>query len=75
MKKLKMSLCCITLLFASTGARAGIPVIDAANLVQDILQMLSWVQQAADEVTKISNQVQQIKQLGDTYSNMTGSRA
>ena len=75
MKSLKMSLCCITLLFASTGARAGIPVIDAANLVQDILQMLSWVQQAADEVTKISNQVQQIKQLGDTYSNMTGSRA
>ena len=75
MKKLKMSLCCITLLFASTGARAGIPVIDAANLVQDILQMLSWVQQAADEVTKITNQVQQIKQLGDTYNNMTGSRA
>ena len=75
MKKLKTSLCCMALLFASTGARAGIPVIDAANLVQDILQMLSWVQQAADEVTKISNQVQQIKQLGDTYNNMTGSRA
>ena len=75
MKKLKTSLCCMALLFASTGARAGIPVIDAANLVQDILQTLSWVQQAADEVSKIANQVQQIKQLSDTYNNMTGSRA
>jgi type IV secretion system protein VirB5 len=75
MKQLKMNLVCMALLFASTGARAGIPVIDAAGLVQDILQVLAWVQQSADEITKIANQVQQIKQLGDTYNNMTGSRA
>jgi type IV secretion system protein VirB5 len=39
-----------------TARAQGIPVIDAANLVQTI-------QQVVNDITKINNQVQQITQL------------
>lgn len=53
---------------ACIGARAqGIPVIDAANLVQT-------VQQVVNDITKINNQVQQITQLQGQLASMNGLR-
>jgi type IV secretion system protein VirB5 len=50
------------------GARAqGIPVIDAANLVQTI-------QQVIHDITKIQNQVQQIVQLQQQLASINGVR-
>ncbi len=62
----------ITCVFASSlgsgSARAqGIPVIDAANLIQSIQQVL-------DGVTSIENQVQQIRQLQSQLSSINGLR-
>jgi type IV secretion system protein VirB5 len=45
----------------------GIPVIDIANLIQTLLQVLN-------DVTEIENQVQQITQLGDQLGSMNGIR-
>lgn len=45
----------------------GIPVIDAANLVQT-------VQQVVNDITKINNQVQQITQLQAQLSSINGAR-
>jgi len=57
---------CIAL--GAHSARAqGIPVIDIANLIQTILQVMN-------DVTKISNQVQQITQLQDQLVSMSGIR-
>lgn len=54
---------------ASTGSVAaqGIPVIDAANLLQT-------VQQVINDITKINNQVQQISQLQAQLSSINGTR-
>ena len=59
----------IALLVTTAGAaRAqGIPVIDIANLIQTI-------QQVMNDVTKIENQVQQISQLQSQLNSMTGMR-
>jgi type IV secretion system protein VirB5 len=60
----------ITLLLALAGglARAqGIPVIDAANLVQT-------VQQVVNDIAKINNQVQQIVQMQTQLNSITGMR-
>jgi type IV secretion system protein VirB5 len=52
----------------SGNARAsGIPVVDIANLIQTILQVLN-------DVTEISNQVQQITQLQDQLNSINGMR-
>ena len=45
----------------------GIPVVDVANLVQT-------VQQVVNDITQINNQVQQITQLQSQLQSMTGSR-
>lgn len=57
------------LLLASAGAAnaQGIPVIDIANLVQSIMQVIN-------DVTKIQNQVEQIEQLRSQVNAITGSR-
>lgn len=46
----------------------GIPVIDVANLVQT-------VQQVIDDITKINNQVQQIRQLQGQLDSINGLRS
>jgi type IV secretion system protein VirB5 len=52
----------------SVNVRAqGIPVIDAANLVQTI-------QQVVNDITKINNQVQQITQLQSQLASINGMR-
>lgn len=54
--------------FGAGNARAsGIPVIDLANLVQTVLQVLN-------DVTEISNQVQQITQLQSQIDSINGMR-
>ena len=53
---------------AAVGAHAqGIPVIDAANLLQTILQVM-------DDITAINNQVQQISQLQSQVNSLNGMR-
>lgn len=53
--------------FATTPARAGMPVIDVANLTEAIQQVLSWSQQ-------LQGMQQQYSQLRNTYSSLTGPR-
>ena len=53
---------------AATASHAqGIPVIDVANLVQT-------VQQVVNDLTKINNQIQQITQLQAQINSMNGMR-
>lgn len=67
--KLRLSLCAAALVTVSGGpARAqGIPVIDAANLVQT-------VQQVVNDITQINNQVQQIIRLQQQLESLNGTR-
>ena len=54
--------------FGVSDARAqGIPVIDVANLIQTIQQVL-------DDITSIENQVQQITQLQHQLNSINGFR-
>ncbi|WP_397535487.1 P-type DNA transfer protein VirB5 [Roseateles sp.] len=58
----------LLLALGATQARAqGIPVIDAANLVQT-------VQQVINDITAINNQVQQIRQLQGQLDSINGLR-
>ena len=60
--------CLVASTLGANSARAqGIPVIDAANLIQSIQQVL-------DGVTSIENQVQQIRQLQNQLSSINGLR-
>jgi type IV secretion system protein VirB5 len=52
---------------ATATQAQGIPVIDAANLVQT-------VQQVVNDITKINNQMQQITQLQAQIASMNGMR-
>lgn len=52
---------------AMSANAQGIPVIDVANLVQSIIQVL-------DDSTQIANQVEQIAALQSQLNSMTGSR-
>lgn len=66
--KLVAAICVLASAFGSHRAQAqGIPVIDAANLVQTI-------QQVMNDITSINNQVQQIVQLRDQLHSITGIR-
>jgi len=56
----------IALAFGNVRAQ-GIPVIDVANLVQTIQQVLN-------DITEINNQVQQINQLQSQLSSINGMR-
>ncbi len=61
-------------LFGATTANAGIPVIDAANLVQSILNIVQWGQQQLQMVTQIDNQVSQIQNQATQIARITGTR-
>lgn len=52
---------------APAAQAQGIPVIDVANLLQTI-------QQVMNDITEINNQVQQIQQLQSQLSSMNGQR-
>ena len=66
--KVAAAACIVAGTLGAGSARAqGIPVIDIANLIQTILQVLN-------DVTEISNQVQQITQLQDQLNSINGMR-
>lgn len=64
---------CVLLLGAGP-AKAGIPVIDVANLVQAITQVLSWLEQYKQMVDTIKNWQTQYKQMVIDYKAITGTR-
>jgi len=62
------ALCILASAFSPNRAQAqGIPVIDVANLIQT-------VQQVMNDITAINNQVQQITQLQDQLRSISGIR-
>lgn len=65
----------LSMLFAAIPARAGIPVLDAANLANSIQQVLAWGQQAKDMVDQINQLKQQFQQLKDMTSKLEGVRS
>lgn len=65
--RLKLIAALLATLGAAQTHAQGIPVIDAANLVQTI-------QQVMDDVTAIKNQVQQITQLQTQLNSINGIR-
>jgi type IV secretion system protein VirB5 len=66
--KLTAAACVIASACCAGNARAqGIPVIDIANLIQTIQQVLN-------DITEINNQVQQIRQLQNQLNSINGIR-
>lgn len=63
------------MLFAALPARAGIPVIDATSLVQQIQQVLAWGQQAQQMIDQINKLQQQYQQLTTMTSKLDGIRS
>lgn len=66
-QRLARILACIGICLAAPARAQGIPVIDIANLIQTI-------QQVMNDITKIQNQVQQITQLQNQLTSITGVR-
>lgn len=60
MKKLFRVFAMALALLAGTTARAGIPVIDAGNLSQNILSAVQTLQSNVNEATQIANQMQSL---------------
>jgi type IV secretion system protein VirB5 len=58
----------------ATPARAGIPVIDVANLAQAIQQVLSWVQQYSQMVDQYNQLVTTYNQIQQAYNSTVGGR-
>lgn len=65
----------VLMLFASLPARAGIPVIDGANLAQQIQQVLSWAHQAQQMVDQYNKLQQQYSQLQTMTTKFDGARS
>ena len=65
--RLKVAAAVVIALGAGSARAQGIPVIDVANLVQT-------VQQVVNDITQISNQVQQITQLQNQLNSINGIR-
>lgn len=62
------------LLVAALPARAGIPVLDAANLANSVQQVLAWSQQAQDMINQITKLQQQFQQLQTMTTKLDGIR-
>jgi type IV secretion system protein VirB5 len=65
--RLKLATAALIAIGGGNAHAQGIPVIDIANLIQTI-------QQLVNDITKINNQVQQITQLQDQLASMNGVR-
>lgn len=74
MNSVKRFIVSTALLIASSGAFAGIPVFDGANLAQQIQQVISWVQQYQQMATQLQQQVEQITTATQHLDSMTGVR-
>ena len=64
----------VGILFSSTKAHAGIPVIDVAALVEAVMQVVSWVQQAEQMIEQIKSLDNQLQQAQQQYNSLTGTR-
>jgi type IV secretion system protein VirB5 len=62
------------MLFAAMPARAGIPVIDAANLANSIQQVIAWGRQAQDMINQLNQLQQQFAQLQTMTTKLDGIR-
>lgn len=62
------------LLFAALPARAGIPVIDGANLAQAIQEVMAWGQQAQQMLDQIRKMEQQYQQAQAMTQKLDGAR-
>jgi type IV secretion system protein VirB5 len=65
-KYITSAMLALSVMCAAMPARAGIPVIDAAALTQQIQQVVSWVQQfqqMQDQFTKLQQQFQQMQTM------------
>jgi len=65
--RLKVAAAALIALGGTSAQAQGIPVIDIANLIQTI-------QQVVNDITKIQNQVQQITQLQNQLASINGMR-
>lgn len=65
----------VLMLFAAMPARAGIPVIDVANLAQAIQEVLAWGQQAQDMIDQYNKLQQQYQQLQTMTTKLDGIRS
>lgn len=74
MKKLFATLAVLVSLFGSPAAHAGIPVLDAANLTQAIMEVLAWAEQYGQMIEEIQQLEQQYNQAVQQYDSLTGSR-
>lgn len=62
-------------IFTSMPARAGIPVIDAAALTQQIQQVVSWVQQFQQMQDQFNKLQQQFQQMQTMTNKLDGARS
>lgn len=62
------------MLFAALPARAGIPVIDVANLANSVQQVIAWGQQYTQMLDQINQLQQQMSQLQTMTSKLEGVR-
>lgn len=62
-------------MFTATPARAGIPVIDAAALTQQIQQVVSWVQQFQQMTDQFNKLQQQFQQMQTITTKLDGARS
>ena len=74
MKRL-MKVTAMGLALLSVGqARAGIPVIDGANLFNSAAQVVAWGKQYTQMATQYAKQVQQFQQAVQQYQSLNGVR-
>lgn len=64
----------MVMLFAALPARAGIPVIDGANLAQAIQEIIAWGQQANQMIDQYNKLQQQYAQLQTMTAKLEGIR-
>lgn len=74
LKKYFASLLLAGAIFGSAPAHAGIPVLDAANLAEAIMEVLAWVEQYGQMAEEIMQLEQQYNQAVQQYDSLTGSR-
>ena len=61
-------------IFAGNQAQAGIPVIDAANLLNSAQQVIAWGQQYGQMVDQIRQLEAQVTQARATFNSLNGVR-
>lgn len=74
-KYVSSALLAFTVMFTALPARAGIPVIDAAALTQQIQQVVSWVQQFQQMQDQFNKLQAQLQQMTTMTNKLDGARS